>query len=91
MSTKDDQQLALIYENMLNEEMGSGDVVGNSGAEYGGAVGNEDFYAPGDTRIPKSIFGGVQTRNGETKRKKKCRCKKGEKCKCRSKRKAKKS
>lgn len=34
-------------------------------------VSNTDSYAPGDTRIPKSIFGGVQTRNGIKKKKRK--------------------
>lgn len=30
-----------------------------------------DTYAPGDTRIPKSIFGGIITRRGLIKRRKK--------------------
>ena len=70
MSTKDDILIGIIY-----EEMGAGDVLGDSGAEYGGAVGNNDFYAPGDTRRPVVL--GAQDRKGEI-----CKCKKGKKCKC---------
>jgi len=35
----------------------------------GGSVGNKDFYAPGDTRVPKSLFG-VLRRNEKKKRRK---------------------
>jgi len=41
-------------------EMMSADVVGGGGGSggtgYGGAVGNSDWYAPGDARMPKSIM-----------------------------------
>ena len=51
------------------KEMVSADVVGVKTGMTGGSVGNTDSYAPGDTRIPKSLFGT-------------CKCKKGKKCNC---------
>lgn len=62
---------------VLEEDMMSADVVGGSEGLEGGSVGNEDTYAPGDQRLPSSIFGGVLTRGGKTKCKK---CKDGKKC-----------
>ena len=67
-----------LYESMTVD----GALGGSEGLE-GGSVGNTDSYAPGDQRIPTSIFGGTLTRNGKVKCKK---CKKGKKCKaCREK------
>jgi len=43
----------------LKNEMVSADA-GIGGAGTGGAVGNSDTYAPGDARIPKSLFGTVK-------------------------------
>lgn len=60
------------------EEMDTGSVLGGSEGLEGGSVGNTDSYAPGDNRIPISIFSGVVKRDGITKCKK---CKKGKKCK----------
>jgi len=35
---------------------GAGGVFGNaSSMDHGGAVGNTDFYAPGDTRVPSAL------------------------------------
>lgn len=49
---------------------GAGGVFGVGGSgEYGGAVGNNDFYAPGDARIPKAL--GTYTRKGKLKSRKK--------------------
>ena len=62
---------------VLAEDMTAGDTVGSSEGLAGGQVGNEDSYATGDQRIPKSIFGGIIKRDGITKCKK---CKKGKKC-----------
>jgi hypothetical protein len=62
---------------VLKEEMTASSALGGSEGLEGGSVGNTDSYAPGDNRIPKSIFGGTLTRSGITKCKK---CKKGKKC-----------
>ena len=66
------------FNKILQEDMMSADVVGGSEGLEGGSVGNTDSYAPGDQRVPKSIFGGALTRGGITKCKK---CKNGKKCK----------
>lgn len=63
---------------VLKEEMTASSALGGSEGLEGGSVGNTDSYAPGDQRIPTSIFGGVLTRGGKTKCKK---CKRGKKCK----------
>ena len=43
------------YVNEMNTA-GSGGVFGNAPSMgHGGAVGNSDFYAPGDTRIPIAL------------------------------------
>ncbi len=66
------------FNKVLQEDMMSADVVGSSEGLEGGSVGNTDSYAPGDQRVPTSIFGGALTRGGITK----CtKCKKGKKCK----------
>jgi hypothetical protein len=67
-----------VFNKILQEDMVSVDVVGGSEGLEGGSVGNTDSYAPGDQRLPKSIFGGALTRGGITKCKK---CKNGKKCK----------
>ena len=66
------------FNRILHEDMTAGDVVGSSEGLEGGSVGNTDSYAPGDQRVPTSIFGGALTRGGKVKCKK---CKKGKKCK----------
>ena len=48
--------------------MNSVDIFGNIPG-HGGDIGNSDFYAKGDTRRPK-LLGGVQTRSGMIKKKK---------------------
>ena len=48
-----------------------GDLQGGDGK--GGSVGNDDFYARGDARWPKSLFGKVIRRPGIKHKKKKCR------------------
>lgn len=60
-----------IFNKMLHEDMTSAGALGGSEGLTGGAVGNDDTYAPGDQRVPQSIFGGVLTRSGSTKKKKK--------------------
>lgn len=56
----------------LKETMTASNTFGGSPniGTHGGAVGNSDWYAPGDTRIPK-VLGGIQTRHGMLKKKKK--------------------
>ena len=74
LSTLEEKKLADIYQEIL-EDMSAG-----AGGMFGepqepivdlGAP-NEDSYARGDTRIPKSIFGGnILSRKGMLKTKKK--------------------
>ena len=49
---------------ILKEDITAGDALGGSEGLEGGSVGNTDSYAPGDQRLPKSIFGGAITRKG---------------------------
>ena len=57
----------------LNEE----NVAGGAGSAFGSGVQSTatqfsgDNYAPGDARIPKSLYGGIITRRGLIKGKKK--------------------
>lgn len=59
----------------LKETMTVSNTFGGSSniGTHGGAVGNSDWYAPNDTRIPKILGKGVQTRRGLLKKKKKKR------------------
>jgi hypothetical protein len=59
------------FKRSLNEMIESG-VVGVA-STHGGAVGNTDFYATGDSRIPKSLFSGVISRHGMSGSKKRKR------------------
>lgn len=75
LSTYEEQKIANLYQQILDEDMsaGSGGVLGTP-ADTVDDLGepNGDNYAAGDTRIPKSIFGGdILTRNGKIKGKKK--------------------
>jgi hypothetical protein len=48
---------------------GAGGVFGDaSSMGHGGAVGNSDFYAPGDMRIPKFLGTTVVGKKGKKKR-----------------------
>ena len=51
------------------KEMVSAGVLGG-GPGTGGSVGNSDTYAPGDARVPKSLFGSCKC----GKKKKGCKC-----------------
>lgn len=71
--------LEKIILDVLNEENIAGDVLG---APAGGTSQfSGDFYAPGDSRIPYSIYGkgGVMTRKGLIKGRKKRKKKKRKK------------
>jgi hypothetical protein len=65
--------LEQIVLDVLNEE----NVAGGAASAFGSGVQSTatqfsgDNYAPGDARIPKSIFGGIVTRRGLIKGKKK--------------------
>ncbi len=58
---------------VLNEENVAGGVASafGSGVQSTATQFSGDNYAPGDTRIPKSIFGGIITRRGLIKGRKK--------------------
>jgi len=74
LSTKEEKKLADLYDQIL-EDMSAGE-----GGMFGSpetpvedlGIENSDNYAAGDTRIPKSIFGGdILSRNGLVKKNKK--------------------
>jgi hypothetical protein len=64
-----------LVEQLLQEDV----VAGGAGSAFGSGVQataqqfSKDSYAPGDARLPKSLFGGVITRKGLKKTKKKKR------------------
>jgi hypothetical protein len=60
-----------IVENVLNEDVvasGAGSAFG-SNVEATASAFSGDTYASGDARTPKSLYGGVVTRQGLRKRK----------------------
>lgn len=71
----------ISLEQIINKVLEEQNVAGGEGSAFGPGVQatasqfSGDTYAPGDARIPKSIFGGVMLRrgliNGRKKRKKK--------------------
>lgn len=62
---------------VLKEENVAGDALG---APAGGTTQfSGDIYAPGDNRIPYSVYGGVMTRGGLIKRRKRRKKKKRKK------------
>ena len=67
LKLEEETNLVNIYESILIE-MDVASVVG--GSPISNNLGNIDNYAKGDTRIPK-VLGGIQTRRGTIKRKKK--------------------
>ena len=62
----DNINIGIIYENMLNEDMSSGDVFG--GEPIPNEIENGDDYAPGDARVPAVL--GIYSRKGKVKKKK---------------------
>lgn len=64
----DEKNIADLYESILKEDMGAGDVYGDVG-EHGGDIENSDFYANGDARYPFLV--GIQSRKGKISPKKK--------------------
>jgi hypothetical protein len=65
LSRLDEKKLADIYQNILNEDMDAGGVYGDMAGEHGNGIENQDFYAPGDNRVPTIL--GVQSRKGKVK------------------------
>ncbi len=65
------------FRSLVNEVIKECNLAGGSMSVMGPAVGNTatpfsgDNYAPGDARTPKSLYGGVITRKGLIKKKKK--------------------
>jgi hypothetical protein len=64
-------------ENIINEVLKEQNVAGGAGSVLGPGVQatatqfSGDNYAPGDARVPKSLYGGIVTRGGLIKRRKK--------------------
>lgn len=64
-----------LVEEVLQEDV----VAGGAGSAFGANAGatatafSGDNYAPGDARVPKSLYGGVMTRYGMKKKRKKKR------------------
>jgi hypothetical protein len=64
---------ASLVSQVLNEDV----VAGGEGSAFGAGVTNTatafsgDTYAPGDARVPYSIYGGIITRAGLRKKRKK--------------------
>ena len=61
--------LEKIILDVLKEENTAGDVLGSPAA--GTSQFSGDTYAPGDARIPYSVYGGVMSRRGLIKGRKK--------------------
>jgi hypothetical protein len=70
-----------LVEQILQEDV----VAGGEGSSFGPNVGSTagafsgDTYAPGDTRNPHGIYGGVMTRSGMRKKKRSKKRKKSKK------------
>ncbi len=69
----DKNEIANIYQQMLNEDMTAGGVYGGDVAGHAG-IENTDWFAPGDARNPYGM--GVTTRRGKLKNRKRKKLKK---------------
>ena len=74
----DQNNIANLYQQMLNEDMTAGDVYGGDVAGHAG-IENTDWFAPGDARNPYGM--GITTRRGKLKNKKRRRKKRRKKIK----------
>lgn len=72
----DRNEIANIYQTMLNEDMTAGAVYGGDVEGHMG-MENQDWYAPGDMRNPYGM--GITTRNGALKKKKRRKNRKNQK------------
>jgi hypothetical protein len=64
----DQNNIANLYQQMLNEDMTAGDVYGGDVTGHVG-IENTDWFAPGDARNPYGL--GITTRKGKLKKKRK--------------------
>lgn len=70
LSTLEEKKIADLYQEILNEDMDSGGMLGGV-PTHGGEIENSDNYAPGDNRRPFLLGKGtIQTRKGPIKNKK---------------------
>lgn len=71
------------FKKIIIEDITAGDAVGGSpgGFNPNDNITSSDFYAPGDARRPKSLFAGVLTRKGLSKKRKKRKKRRGGKTK----------
>ena len=74
----DQNNIANLYQQMLNEDMTAGGVYGGDVAGHAG-IENTDWFAPGDARNPYGM--GITTRRGKLKNKKRRRKKRRKKIK----------
>jgi hypothetical protein len=60
----------ITFKQFCNESMSAsaGGVFGNNSGSHGGAVGNSDWYAMGDARIPKVIGIGAKAKKKKGKK-----------------------
>ena len=69
-------------ENLIKQVLEEENMAGGTGSAFGTGVQataiqfSGDTYAPGDARVPKSLYGGIVTRRGLIKGKKKRKKKK---------------
>lgn len=72
----------ISLEQLINQVLEEENVAGGAGSAFGPGVQatatqfSGDTYAPGDARVPKSLYGGIVTRRGLIKGRKKCKKKK---------------
>lgn len=71
LSTLEEKIIADLYQEILNEDMDAGGMLGGV-PSHGGEIENSDNYAPGDNRRPFLLGKGtIQTRKGAIKSRKK--------------------
>lgn len=72
----------ISLENLINQVLEEENVAGGASSAFGPGVQatatqfSGDTYAPGDARVPKSLYGGIVTRRGLIKSRKKRKKKK---------------
>lgn len=72
----------ISLEELINQILEEENVAGDAGSAFGLGVQatatqfSGDTYAPGDARVPKSLYGGIVTRRGLIKGRKKRKKKK---------------
>lgn len=72
----------ISLENLINQVIEEENIAGGAGSAFGPGVQatatqfSGDTYAPGDARVPKNLYGGIVTRRGLIKNRKKRKKKK---------------